>query len=314
MSKLAAVVVAALAIASASVAATTTPGSARQVAALVKASISITKTPANLSPSLSLFSSWSASYNLTGVSMFNACDPSFHSNLVTAPRPCIFGDTSGKHTVVLVGDSNAGNWLPALSRGLKTAGYKLDVFAYSGCPAPDLTYTQASAGSIFAQCNEWHHAAPEAVAALHPIAVIVASGAVALTSVPSATWIQGMERLFSALTYDEPRVKRILMGTSPYFPNSVPECLASKANPQRCSLRYKLGSGYYGSFLARDPTIATGSRATLIRTYKWMCTASICAPIVGSYLVYADVDHVTTVYSNFLSDVATDAVLKVLDK
>jgi hypothetical protein len=314
MSKLAAVGLAALAFASASVTATTPPGSARQVAALVKASVSITKTPANLTPSLSQFTSQTASYNLTGVSMFSACDPYLHPDLVTEPKPCVFGDTSGKHTLVIVGDSNVGNWLPALSRGLKTSGYKLDVLAYSGCPAPDLTYTQATAGSIFEQCNEWHQAEPGAVAALHPIAVIVASGAIDLTSVPSATWTAGMERLFTALTYGDPAAKRILMGTSPYFSKPVPECLSSYSNPQECSLKYKLGSGYYGSFLARDPIIATDSRAKLIPTYKWMCTASACSPVIGSYLVYADVDHVTTVYSDFLSDVATDAVLKVLQK
>jgi hypothetical protein len=314
MPKLAAVAAAALAVASASIAAATPPGSAKQIAALVKASTSITKTPSKLTPALSHFSSPTSSYSLTGVSMYYACDPYFHPSLVTAPKPCEFGDTSGKQTVVLVGDSNVGNWLPALSRGLKASGYRLDVLAFSGCPTPDLTYTQATAGSAFEQCNEWHQAEPAAVVALHPVAVIVASAAVDLLSIPSATWVHGMQRLFTELAGGDPTVKRILMGTSPYFPHPVPECVASYSDPQRCSLRYRVGKGYYGSFLARDPTIAADSQATLIPTYTWMCAVSACSPIVGSFLVYADVDHLTTAYSDFLSEVATDAVLKVLRK
>lgn len=312
MTRLATLGVAVLLLGVATATATVQPGSAKQVAALVKASTSITKMPAKLTPALRLFSSSNSSYDLSGVSQFNACDPYYHPDLVAAPKPCVFGDASGKQTLLLVGDSNVGNWLPALSRGLKSAGYRLDVLAFSGCPAPDVTYTQASAGPNYQACNEWHQAVPAAATALHPVAVLVASGAVDLTSVPSATWIEGMVRLFAGLTNEDPKVKRILMGTSPYFHRPVPECLLSYTNPQQCSLRYKLGKGYYGMFLARDVTIASESAATLIPTYKWLCTPSVCSPIIGTYLVYVDVDHVTTAYSNFLSIVATGATLKVL--
>ena len=288
-------------------------GSAAQVAAMVHASTSVHSLPSALNPSLTTVENGQQAYEASGVSAFNKCDPYYVSALVTAPRACFFGDLSSRRTMVIVGDSNVGNWVPALRAGLKPTRLRLAVLAYSGCPTPFLEYTTPSTGGQrYQQCNQWHAALPKVVARLHPVAVLASSGAVDLTTVPSATWMSGMLTLFRKLTATSPHAKRIIIGTSPYFPTSVPQCLAAESDPQKCDLIYGSGVGY-SAFLSRDPKIATKAHAKLITTSQWLCTTGQeCSGVIGNYLVYVDSDHVSTAYSTFLSKVMAQAVVKAL--
>ena len=136
--------------------------------------------------------------------------------------------------IVLVGDSNVGNWPPALDSGLKAAGYRLAVFAFASCPTPDLTYPSPSygtlTGTLLTECNQWHQTVTNAISALHPLAVIAASGSTYLKVLSDQQWISGFTKLFDDSTVGNPSAVRILMGTSP-FPAPSPNCLAATSNP-----------------------------------------------------------------------------------
>ncbi len=298
-------------IAVAAFAASVTPGTPTQVAAAVTQSVNITSIPANLTPSLTTFESHS-SYSLSGLTLFHTCDPYYFPALAAAPKACYLGDKSSTKTIVIIGDSNVGNWLPALNNGLFKSHYRLAVFAFEGCPMPDLTYTATTDPSSFAACNTWHAHVGAAVRALKPIAVIADSGAVDLSVFTNAQWTNGVKEMFTQTTYHLANVKRILFGTSPFFSFAVPGCVASNTDPQKCASYFQIGTGYYGQFVARDPLIATAAKATLVPTYQWFCTGDHCSPIVSKFLVYVDADHLSTAYSDYLSTVATDAVTTAL--
>ena len=72
-----------------------------------------------------------SSFDLTGPSTYGSCDPYNSEALALAPKACFFGNLHGSKTIVLVGDSNVGNWVPALSIGLAKTAYRLAV-QYAG--------------------------------------------------------------------------------------------------------------------------------------------------------------------------------------
>jgi hypothetical protein len=280
-----------------------------QVVAAVKSSISLKTTSPAVAATLKEFASPS-SFDLTGPSTFGSCDPYNSEALALSPKPCIFGNLKGTKTIVLVGDSNVGNWVPALNLGLAATPYRLAVFGFSSCGLSNLSYT-ASWGVLYQRCRQWHANVPAAIRALHPVAVLAASGAVS-SSYSGAVWANGVKSVFVEATLGSPTTKRVLLGTSPFFPQSAVTCLSVHTDPQDCSLHYTPGSGFYGSFLSRDKQIASVSHATLIDTSKFFCFSDTCSPVIGNILVYSDIDHVTIAYSSFISTVITSAVLAAL--
>ncbi|MGA2837803.1 MAG: SGNH hydrolase domain-containing protein [Acidimicrobiales bacterium] len=276
----------------------------------------ITTIPADLTPALEDFANPAQAKTLWGPWFVRPCDPYVNPSQASNPTPCIFGDAASTRTIVLVGDSNVGNWAPALDIGLKAAGYRLAVFAFASCPTPDLTYPSPSygtlTGALLTECNQWHQTVPAAISALHPIAVLAASGSTYLNVLTDQQWINGFAKLFDESTAGSPSAVRILMGTSP-FPGPSPNCLAATSNPQTCAFSFTPGSATgYPSYVTRDALIAAASDATLIPTYPWFCHAGTCSPVVSNYLVYADTDHPTIAYSDYLAPVVTGAVLNAI--
>jgi hypothetical protein len=280
-----------------------------QVNAAIKASISIKTTPSAVENTLKEYSSPS-SFDLTGPSTFGACDPYNSEVLALDPKPCFSGNLKGTKTIVLVGDSDVGNWVPALSLGLASTPYRLAVFGFASCGLANLPYTSSS-GSLSERCRQWHAHLPAAIRALHPVAVLASSAAVG-SNISTKTWVNGVKNVFVESTLGLPSTKRILMGTSPFFVESAVTCLTVHTDPQDCSLTYTSGSGYYGSILSRDKKIASASNAELIKTNKFLCYSNTCSPVIGGVLVYSDIDHVTIAYSSFISKAVTSAVLAAL--
>ena len=284
-------------------------GTTTQVTAAVKSSITTKTVSAAVAATLKQFSN-SSSYDLTGPSTYGACDPFNSEALALSPKPCFFGNLHGSKTIVLVGDSNVGNWVPALSIGLAATQYRLAVFGFSSCGLADLRYT-SSWGSLYKRCRQWHVNVPEAIRTLHPVAVLATSGDVG-NDYSDTVWANGVKKVFAAATLESPSTKRILMSTSPFFGESAVTCLTVHPDPQDCSLTYAPGSGYYGAALTRDKLIASVSKATLINTNKFLCYKDACSPVIGNILVYSDIDHITIAYSSFISKGITSAVLAAL--
>lgn len=309
-----ATVVVSLLVGAAVASASTTVGTRDQVASAVKASVAIHSIPADLTPSLAQVSAADASWGLQGLSLLGACNPYQSYALRVAPVPCNFGDVTSSKVIVLIGDSNAGNWVPALALGLSRSGYRLAVFPYPGCGPADIHYThlhQAN-GTTPQDCNLWHKHLPRAIRALHPMAVIaVAAAWRASTGTAGAQWVAGMKKMFEEATLHSPTTLRILLGTSPAFREHVPACLTANPDPQTCA-QSDAPNSTYGRVLAQDELIAKTSHATLIPVEPWLCYDGSCSPVIGKDLVYVDDDHISTAYSLFTSRVVTEALEKVL--
>jgi hypothetical protein len=290
---------------------TVSPGTSGQILAAVKQAASGGPIPKNLQPDLSNFVSTLSTYRSTGVSLLAPCSPNLTSHLsqVSMPVACKFGNLSSPKTIVIYGDSNVGNWFPALSLGLATSAFKLVVYSFAGCPSADITYTTAMLGSqgMASACNTWHSNVEQQIRTIKPAAVIVASS-YELVSMKDSVWANGISKFFTSAAGNAPLTKRIIMGTTPFFRSPVGSCLSIAKTLSSCALDVRQK---YASIISnRDPLAARLSNAKTIPTNQWFCYGFVCPAVVNGIVVAADHDHLTQEESTYLSSVATSAVLK----
>ena len=63
---------------------------------------------------------------------------------------------------------------------------------------------------------------------------------------------------------------------------------------------------------AAESAAAKAEKALYVDPTKWICTPTICSPIVGNFVVYFDAYHFTATYAAYLSGVLQTALKKVL--
>jgi hypothetical protein len=243
------------------------------------------------------------------------CNPYSYPSEVADPKPCIFGSASATRTIVIFGDSYVGNWIPALDIVGKNMGYRIAAFEFAGCITPFVPPTGSSPASYKA-CAEWHTNLPAAVQAQHPVAILAANGTPSWGPTGDPSWIQGITTAFNEMTTSSPSTIRILLGTGPHVPHPAPSCLAAYPQAiQKCTLAYAPGqtaANQYSAALARDQQGALAANAKLIPTSQWFCLNDRCPVVINNLLVYADEDHVSIVYSKYLSNVLQQALAPLL--
>ncbi|HET9516860.1 MAG TPA: acyltransferase family protein [Actinoplanes sp.] len=218
--------------------------------------------------------------------------------------PCAYGDLTSPTTVVLFGDSHAGQWFPALESVAQARRFKLVVLVKSACPAADATVYSATLKRDFVECTAWRTAALQRIRDLRPAAVVVASlidnewtgGPPRLSDAEwAAAWVRTIQRITA------PGRKVFYLNDTPSAADDVPQCLSARpAVVQSC--------GRSRDTAVRQPQrrdlIAAGVRAhggSVIDPVPWLCTPSACPVIVGNLLVYKDRHHITTAYSRLLA-------------
>jgi hypothetical protein len=256
--------------------------------------------PSTMTPSLKTARQQTASFAALNryLGKLTQCDPARKSKYATAPIPCFFGATNSAKTAVLFGDSSTYAWSVALSEPLKQAGIRLALFEFSGCPSPDIVSTNISFARYWKKCNAWHKALPAAVAKLHPFAVLSSSASYD-SPTTDAAWVQGYAKAFAALA-PEPSIKRIVIGSSPWFSRDPLACIAvHQTAVDGCTLHYASDSKY-GSALTRDGAVASAAGATLVPTVGWFCYQSACPVLIDNYIVYRDADHIFESYATHI--------------
>ena len=307
-----------------------TPPNEVQVEQLVTAAIDLRTTLPTFSPSLASVSTSGGQYAAQGSSLSFNCDPERSGRLAKHPKPCWYGDQTSKRVVVLFGDSNAGNWTPALNLALKQLGYKLAVFVYPGCSSQLIAMTSGpgETESSVQRCNLYHSKVVSAIKELHPVALISAELGEGFSGKASSflSFAKNWKSTFNELTANNPRAIRILMGTTPVnIGGSVPVCLSrfvsSSTNEgmKQCSPNYFPGVNFATntwSYWQRDQLSASVSHAHLIPTSKWFCgfTSTIedyCPAVIDTTLVYVDSDHISIEYMDLLQGVVREGLVSV---
>jgi peptidoglycan/LPS O-acetylase OafA/YrhL len=199
---------------------------------------------------------------------------------------CTYGDTQSKTTIVLYGDSHAGQWFPALEKLANELGFKLVSLTKSACPAVDSLRADEGAFKM-ARCTKWRENSIKRIAEIHPLAVITSSFqyfAPADNKIPRDQWWRdGQSKLLRNL---QPLTDHVIyISDTPKPLQNIPNCLAA-GDSRSCDTTQKSPVLVIPGFESIDPT-------------PWLC-ARYCPAIIDGTVAYRDASHISVAMSRKL--------------
>lgn len=147
------------------------------------------------------------------------CDDWYHSARV---KVCAFGSKKAKHTVVLLGDSHAGQWFPAVAKVFDRRDWRLLVMTKSACPMVDEPFFYERIGKVYTVCAKWREAALAQIAKVKPGVVLLSS---ALVRFDKSQWIHGTAEVLEKLSPVAGHV--FIIRDTPHLTFDGPNCLAA---------------------------------------------------------------------------------------
>jgi hypothetical protein len=281
----------------------TSPGTAAQVAALVRAAKKIESLSSTLDPSLAK----------AGSDLPTVATPSLSGCILGGTNntdPCVFGDVTGKKTMVLWGDSHAEMWFPALDAVAKAEKWRLVALIDLGCPVAEVATTIPESNTPNVNCPIWRAHMVTRINALDPQLVVIseswypelASGA----AMTDAIWKQGVEATLRTL--DSKGTKRAVIGDTVFSSTNIFDpvtCLSE--HPTDIQLCDVTDTPTLQAERLADADAAKATSNLYINEVPWECS-TVCTPIVGHFVVYYNLGHLTAVYGAYLTMVLEKAL------
>jgi peptidoglycan/LPS O-acetylase OafA/YrhL len=223
-------------------------------------------------------------------------------------RLCPRGDTEGDKQMVLIGDSHARQWIPALELIAEQHGYVAYFLVREGCPAADVVpWKKTGGGSV--GCPALQDWAVEQVEELEPELTILATDANDRgftddrgNQVGDDDGIEQMLESGLVDTIEQVKPysgKTVVIGDPPIHSISPVQCLTKDdptllgclSAPEQRSIRMTR---------ATERAAATAG-ADFIRTAHWFCFRDLCPTVVGDLITHRDDEHITVEYAEYLA-------------
>jgi peptidoglycan/LPS O-acetylase OafA/YrhL len=219
-------------------------------------------------------------------------------------NPCLYGNTSSKVKIVLLGDSHAAQWFPPLSTIADRNGLELIVLAKGGCPAASVSIPTAT---LARTCPAWRDKAVQYIAGVHPDLIILTGS----RHYPNTDdeWRTGFDVTVSRLKGLTPRL--LVLGDNPDSRSDPATCLSAHLNDVGACVNHRVDAVETGK-LEAERAIADSNGARFVDTSDWLCTATDCPLIIGDILMFRDINHLTTVAANWFTPMLEAIVMPYL--
>ena len=241
------------------------------------------------------------------------CQPAASSG---TPKTCVFGAVDSDVRVVVVGDSHAVMWLPALAEVAAARGWRLEVLAKPDCPLADTVVLRGHSANE--PCVRWNDAVLASLQASPPDLVITAQVNVYLLQGPGGTVLSGADastefgaalaRTWTRVGATGTPVLSLLDG--PRFARSPVECVADHQRElDVCAgARAKVLEGNNTAQLA---ALALTPAVRVLDLTRWLCPGDTCPAVIGNTLVYSDTNHLGATYARSLTPYLAHALAGV---
>lgn len=234
----------------------------------------------------------------------------------TSADLCPVGDVGADRTIVVLGDSHAGQWLPPVARLGQEQGWRVVPLVKYGCPAIDWPAWRSLEERPSTECSRFHDWALDQVAALRPEVVVVGSRATLeladeratapLTSGAAAldAWQTGMGRLVERLSESAGAVRLVL--DTPSLDEEPADCLsAPEATMGTCTADLPV---LVSDVNARTRAAAASEGAQVVDMTRYVCAEHTCPMVVSGIAVYADDNHLSATYVDHIATAFIDSL------
>lgn len=228
---------------------------------------------------------------------------SCHARIVSAELSsegtgsCVAGGTEGgSRTVMLVGDSHAHQWLPALQAIAPANDWRLINLTKGACPLYDVQLVNNQLGRDYTECYQWRAKVWDRIATEHPAMIITSAAIFSEREGDFADrWSAGVGQTLDRLKATGAAV--VTVADTPFPRKDIPKCLADHLqDAASCSFTPTSGQS--------DPTRRAATTAAAVQAgvgvvdpTGWFCDATQCPAVIGNALVYRDNSHISTFYS-----------------
>ncbi len=229
-------------------------------------------------------------------------------NETEAPE-CVYGPEGAARNVLLLGDSHAQQWLPALQVLADKHGWRLRAITKSACPMVEATVWNGPLKRSYRECDEWREEALALIEAEAPELVLLASsntyelmdsqGGRARRGDDGwdETWSEALTAYLGRVSEHAPVV---VIAETPRVGYDPAECLATSDGIEGCDVaRERMVDDEYA---ALEATAVAAAGAGLISATDWICFEDDCPLVRGSMLVYRDSHHLTATFASVLAE------------
>ena len=217
-------------------------------------------------------------------------------------KVCAGGDPHGKRTIVLAGDSHAGQWWPGVNQAAIENHWKLYMVGMSACALADVDVSKGGTSEPWPECRAWQREAPKAIVALHADLVIYANNTqgyakdVNLRSNFPSTWSGGVSAVLDELRTTS---KVLFFGQSPIQRTDPSTCLSQNLQDvSACST--PVDEAVPPKIKDLEPPLAREGGAAFFDPTSLLCT-QVCPMMDHNVVMYRDHGHLAATYSRSLS-------------
>jgi hypothetical protein len=233
--------------------------------------------------------------------LVNGCLRSFDQ---VGQDECATGDTSSSTSVVLVGDSHATMWSPALQQIAEQRHWRLEIMGKEACPLMNLAIEYPRLRREYTECEQWRGQILARLKAEHPRLIVLsmsrAYGAAYGFKSYDPAWIDSVKHLVTDLHAMGSKV--LVLGPIPNPPPMVPTCLSGHLDDATAC--YPLRSAAVNdNGIAAERAATESGGGNYADVTGLFCTTGRCPAIVGNTLVYRDDNHLTRQYALVLAPV-----------
>jgi peptidoglycan/LPS O-acetylase OafA/YrhL len=214
-----------------------------------------------------------------------------HQNQTSAePISCTLGNPDGARTMVIVGDSHAAHWIPALERIANINGWRLMTFTKSACAFSRVEVRLRK--EIYPSCMEWRENVIAEIKTLRPDLLFV--GQSRYNYIERETMAEGLRGVWRELS--DAGVRVLPIHDTPWMPFQPGDCLASD-KPEDCeALRSEVEASDIFAYAA-----STLEGVDVIDMTDGVCGPQTCDAVVGNVIVWRDKHHLTATYAAALA-------------
>jgi hypothetical protein len=227
--------------------------------------------------------------------------------LTTDVVECVGGDPASKFTIVLFGDSHAGQWFPAFEAIAKQRGWRIVSIGKPACPSARVPILNIFLNRPYTECDAWREAAINRILDMRPAVVAISNRQLQSFSPgpdgPNETWREGSRKTLETL--DSAGITTILLRDTPSPGIDIPDCLAR--NTSWWARERGLGSNACtldraivlndGMFRAEQDAAAGLEHVHVLDLSDMFCSGAVCPPVKNGIVVYRDESHISAPFA-----------------
>jgi peptidoglycan/LPS O-acetylase OafA/YrhL len=245
--------------------------------------------------------------------------PSWHKDclvpfLTAEARECRFNHSAATNkTMVLFGDSHAQQWFPALERIAKQEKWTLITILKAACPVAEVPAFNMRLKRVSYECEQWRSEAIAKILKIRPEVVVMSNHTFGHVqregdSTPGDgitldldDWKDGLAT--TLLTFEEAKIRTILIQDTPRPGFHVPNCLArpNRGDEDASHCDVPIEQAVDSQVLEAESELVSAFRyVTTADLTRYFCQVS-CPAIVDDVLVYRDADHISGKFAERLT-------------